>query len=194
MLACLSKLGMMLEEWDWNGDNEKNVGTHVNVISFTRTQKAWPSILQIFTKLTNAQRHYFQIPCTKFHPKDTINVECTCVKKLTSLSRVWLSQRWFSWNLLLPSIFVDVSCSEFYSNCIKNVENMGNIPFMPLHKVSFHWADLYKAHTCLTNFIKKTFTLNFIKIWQMNQSLIVGHQQPGGYTDVVFTLGILITL
>jgi len=71
---------------------------------------------------------------------------------------------------------------------------MGNIPFMPLRKVFFHWADLYEAHTCLTNFIKRTCMLNFIKIWQMIQSLIVGHQQPDGHTDVVFILGILITL
>lgn len=44
MLACLSKLGMMLEQWGWSGDNGKYVGKYVNVISFTRTQKAWPSL------------------------------------------------------------------------------------------------------------------------------------------------------
>ena len=44
MLACLSKLGMMLEQWSWSGDNGKDVGTRVNVISFTRTQKAWLSL------------------------------------------------------------------------------------------------------------------------------------------------------
>jgi len=44
MLACLSKLGMMLEQWGGSGGKGKNVGTHVNVISFTRTQKAWPSL------------------------------------------------------------------------------------------------------------------------------------------------------
>lgn len=38
--------------------------------------------LQFFTKLTNAQRHSFQIPCTKFHPTEIINVECTFVKKI----------------------------------------------------------------------------------------------------------------
>ena len=73
-----------------------------NIIYTHKKSIAFP--LQISTKLTNA-RHYFQIPCTKFHPKDIINVECTCVKKLTTLSRVWLSQQWFSWNLLLLSIF-----------------------------------------------------------------------------------------
>jgi len=55
-------------------------------------------------------------------------------KICTALRKVWLSQHWFSWNSQTQWIFMEIICSEFYPNCLNNVENTGNIYFLSLSK------------------------------------------------------------
>jgi len=148
MLACLSKLGMMPEQWGWSGDNGKNVGTRVNVISFTRTRKhGLPSAN--FHKTHKCSTTLFSDPSYQISSKRYNGCGMyMCHKKVTSLSRVWLSQHWFSWNLLLLSIFCDCILFRILSKLYKKCRKYGQHSIHALTQsiLSLSWS---VRSTCL---------------------------------------------
>jgi hypothetical protein len=89
---------------------EKDVGAHINVISF-RLMKSMAFLMLLIMKRKNPQPH--NIPYTEFFPNQTINMEITDVNYFISSYKMWLSLCQFSrnpqsltqflWTLSLPN-------------------------------------------------------------------------------------------
>jgi hypothetical protein len=59
-----AKSGMMLQQWWWRGDAVKDVCTHVNVMSFTPTEKIVFPCTEVHK--THSQSDYYRHCCSKF--------------------------------------------------------------------------------------------------------------------------------
>lgn len=74
-----------------------------------------------------------------FHPNLTINIESTGTTSFMPVSKVWPLMWWSSRNLVTQYTFVVISCTEFYLNQAKNVEDMDKILFMLLSICQYSW-------------------------------------------------------
>jgi hypothetical protein len=76
---------------------------------------------------------------TDFHPNLTINIESTGRTSFMPINKVWLLLWWSSRNLVIQYNFVVISCTEFYLNQAKNVENIDKILSMLLSVYQYSW-------------------------------------------------------
>lgn len=50
---------------------------------------------------------------------------------------------------------MDISCSKFYPNQMKNIENVGKFSFTPYVKYAFHFTNFHETQAWSTTFCEE---------------------------------------
>jgi hypothetical protein len=116
----------------------------------------------IVTKFKSAQKHDIQMPYTEFHLNGTIIVIARVYNHLCLQYRVAFTMPLCAKLTSLHYFYVDTSCSKFYLDWTRNVENMGRISFMHLNKISLQCINVHETQAQVTT-LCKTSILNYIQ-------------------------------
>lgn len=81
---------------------------------------------------------------------------------------------------------MEVSYTKFHQNLILNVKNMQRNSVMPQSKVWLTEPIFTKFRLVPQLFVKKNYIENFMKVWQMIQSLILGQRQTHGLCSLIW--------
>ena len=90
----------------------------------------------------------------------------------------YLTLKRFLTNMSAQLTFMKISCIQFHPDGSRNRESRSRSLFPPLRDVQ-RPENFQESHTLA----QQHFVMNFMKIWQSVQSLILGHRQRGRWTD-----------